>query len=93
MIEKHNPPETFQPADKTHRAINGQTALEYLLLLGATVAVVLTAFQTLLPRATTHSNAYFRKVANGLMGDQAGRFVDSQDREVYKARTTKTNYP
>ncbi len=71
----------------------GQTAIEYLLLLGAVVAVVLVAIRTLLPKTTQHSEKYFRKVSQGIMGQQAGNHL-WDDGQVYdKARKRRMNYP
>ena len=47
----------------------GQSAIEYLILLGAVVALVLMGFQTYLPRFRETSNIYYNRVAEGIMGD------------------------
>jgi len=51
------------------RRREGQTAIEYMLLLGIVVSVVLVAFNSMLPRVQSASNMYFDKVAVSLMGD------------------------
>ena len=47
----------------------GQTAVEYLLLLGIVVTVVLIGFSKYLPRAQQASNLYFQRVGEGVLGD------------------------
>lgn len=47
---------------------NGQTAIEYMLLLGVVVALVLIAFRTSLPRMRVSANAYFNRAAIGILG-------------------------
>ncbi|MBI5416029.1 MAG: hypothetical protein HZA29_04355 [Candidatus Omnitrophica bacterium] len=45
-----------------------QTAVEYMLLLGVIVAVVLVSFKMSLPRMRVSANAYFNRTAIGIMG-------------------------
>ena len=47
----------------------GQTAVEYLLLLGIVVTVVLVGFSKYLPRAQQASNIYFQRVGEGVLGE------------------------
>lgn len=47
----------------------GQTAVEYLLLLGIVVTVVLIGFSKYLPRAQQASNIYFQRVGEGVLGE------------------------
>jgi len=46
-----------------------QTAIEYLLLLTAVVAIVLIGFKQYLPRIQQTSNVYFNRVAVGIYGE------------------------
>jgi len=46
----------------------GQTAVEYMLLLAIVVAIVLIAFKTLLPKSKDSSGLFFNKAAEGIMG-------------------------
>jgi len=50
----------------------GQTAIEYLLLLSAVVAVVLVALRTIMPNTVDYANVYFNRVSYGVMGEPAG---------------------
>jgi hypothetical protein len=50
--------------------ISGQTAIEYLLLLGVVVVVVLVGFRKYVPQARNDSELYYNRVATGLMGDK-----------------------
>lgn len=47
----------------------GQTAVEYLLLLGVVTAIILVGMKTYLPRFTGASNLYFNKAAVRILGD------------------------
>ena len=47
----------------------GQTAVEYLLLLGIVVTVVLIGFSKYLPRAQQASNLYFQRAGEGILGE------------------------
>lgn len=47
----------------------GQTAVEYMLLLGVVVAIVLVAFKVYLPRAKNSANIYFNRTSLRIMGD------------------------
>jgi Flp pilus assembly pilin Flp len=47
----------------------GQTAIEYMLLLAIVVAIVLIGFKKSLPRVHNAANLYFDRVAVGIMGD------------------------
>ncbi len=46
----------------------GQTAVEYMLLLAAVVAIVLVGFRNYLPRFHSTSNTYFNQVGIGILG-------------------------
>jgi len=46
-----------------------QTAVEYMLLLGAVVAIVLVGFKSYLPTFQLTSNYYFNQVGIGVLGD------------------------
>jgi len=69
-----------------------QSMIEYVLLLGATVVVVLLAFKSLLPNVRNSSNIYYNKVAVGVMGDMAAR-IENADGNWHKARSYYQNYP
>ena len=45
-----------------------QTAIEYMLLLGVVVALVLISLKTYLPRMRTSANTYFNRTAIGILG-------------------------
>ena len=45
-----------------------QTAIEYMLLLGVVVALVLISFKTYLPRMRTSANTYFNRTVIGILG-------------------------
>ena len=47
----------------------GQTALEYMLLLMAVVALVLIGFKTIVPKSLQYSNLYFNRVSYGILGN------------------------
>lgn len=47
----------------------GQTAVEYMLLLAAVVAIVLVGFRTYLPSFQETSNYYFNQVGIGVLGE------------------------
>ena len=56
----------------------GQIAIEYMLLLGIVVAVVLVGFRTFLPRSYSISEKYFNAVSCGIMGPPpSGSFLDN----------------
>jgi len=46
-----------------------QSAIEYLMLLAAVVAIVLIGFKTYLPRILVTGNIYFNRVGVGIMGE------------------------
>jgi len=46
-----------------------QTAIEYMLLLGVIVAIVLIGFKTYLPRTQDAANIYFNRVSVGILGE------------------------
>ena len=46
----------------------GQTAIEYMILLGVVVALVLIAFKTQLPRMEESANIYFNRAMLGIIG-------------------------
>ena len=47
----------------------GQSAIEYLMLLAAVVAIILVGFKDYLPRFYQASNIYFNRVGVGIYGD------------------------
>jgi Flp pilus assembly pilin Flp len=47
----------------------GQTAIEYMLLFGTVVAIVLIGFKTYVPRMREAANVYFDRAAVGIMGE------------------------
>lgn len=47
----------------------GQSAIEYMMLLAAVVAIVLAGFKDYLPRFYEASNVYFNRVGVGIYGD------------------------
>ena len=60
---------------------NAQTAVEYMILLGAVAVVVLVGFTTFLPRAQKESEGYFNTTVNQIYGTPP------------EADYTRTNYP
>jgi len=46
-----------------------QTAVEYMLLLGAVVGIVLVGLKLYLPRINETSNVYFNRAAYGIYGE------------------------
>lgn len=60
-----------------------QVAIEYLLMLGGVVIVILIAMTTLLPKAQDNAGNFFNQAAVQIMGNHA----------VDKARSSDTNYP
>lgn len=46
-----------------------QTAVEYMLLLGAVVSIVLIGFKVYLPSLQETSNYYFNQVGIGVLGE------------------------
>jgi Flp pilus assembly pilin Flp len=46
----------------------GQTAMEYLILLGIMTVIALTAFQTLVPDAVSRTNGHFNVAAANIVG-------------------------
>lgn len=46
----------------------GQSGIEYLLILAVVVALVMISFKTMLPKVFTSSNVYFNEAAKGVMG-------------------------
>ncbi len=59
----------MRPGKITVRTLReAQTAVEYLLLLGAVVVVVLLAFRTLIPQDQAAADGYFNAVARGVYG-------------------------
>lgn len=55
---------------KTDLPQNGQQALEYVLLLGIVVAIVLFGFRKYIPQTRTASELYYNKVAVGILGEK-----------------------
>ena len=53
---------------KVYKGRKAQTAIEYMLLLGVVVALVLVAFKTSLPRLRTSANIYFNRAEISLLG-------------------------
>ena len=51
-------------------SIGGQTAIEYLLLLATTVAIVLLAFNVKLLNVHNATELFFNRSAAGIMGSQ-----------------------
>ncbi|OGX34498.1 MAG: hypothetical protein A3C36_03455 [Omnitrophica WOR_2 bacterium RIFCSPHIGHO2_02_FULL_52_10] len=47
----------------------GQTAIEYMMLLAAVVAIILVGFKNYLPRFYEASNIYFNRVGVGIYGE------------------------
>ena len=48
---------------------NGQTAIEYMLLLAVVVAIVLVGFKYLVPKSRDASEGFYNKAAIGILGD------------------------
>lgn len=53
------------------REKRAQTAIEYMLLLAAVVAIVLVGFKTYLPRVLESSNVYLNRAGVGILGNAA----------------------
>ena len=53
---------------RMYRSLKAQTAIEYMLLLGVVVALVLIAFRTSLPRMRVSANTYFNRSVIGILG-------------------------
>jgi Flp pilus assembly pilin Flp len=47
---------------------SGQTAIEYLILLGIVTAVALIGFHTFVPQSRQYTEQYFNQVTNRLYG-------------------------
>jgi len=56
------------------------TAVEYMLLLGIVVVVVLLGFGVFFPRINRATNVYFNEIANGLMGKPPNSFFLDNNR-------------
>ena len=58
--------------------IQGQSAVEYMMLLAIVVVVVLVGFKSFMPRVGRAANTYFNTVSNGIMGKPVNAsFIDS----------------
>ena len=53
---------------RTYHSLKAQTAIEYMLLLGVMVALVLVVFKTSLPDMRSSANSYFNRTAIGIFG-------------------------
>lgn len=63
---------------KNYKKDLGQTAMEYLLILGVMTAIALVAFRTMLPVARQETNLYFNAVTTNLLGSTAViRYLDT----------------
>ena len=58
------------PMNMPHPRRKGQTAIEYMILLGVVVALVLIAFKTQLPRMRVSANIYFNRAMLGIIGSR-----------------------
>ena len=47
----------------------GQSALEYMILLGTVVAIVLLGLKNYIPRIEETANIYYNRAAAGILGD------------------------
>lgn len=56
------------PMNILHPRRKGQTAIEYMLLVGVVVALVLVALKTNLSQTQSSANAYFNRVADSMVG-------------------------
>lgn len=54
---------------KVYKGRKAQTAVEYMLLLGVVVALVLIAFKVSLPTMRVSANTYFNRAVVGIMGN------------------------
>ncbi len=74
---------------------NGQTAIEYLLVLAAATTIALVGFNTFLPRTQQQTNEFFNKATRAIMGEPAAKVVDLQTNQIIsdKVRTFRRNYP
>ena len=68
---------------KNTQNIIAQTAVEYLLLLGAVTAVVLVGFNVYFAKVSGQSETFFNQAARGIYGINA----------AYKSRAQYNNYP
>ena len=53
---------------RMYRSLKAQTAIEYMLLLGVVVALVLIAFRTSLPKMRVSADTYFNRSVIGILG-------------------------
>ena len=74
---------------------NGQTAIEYLLVLAAATIIALVGFNTFLPRSQQQANEFFNKASRAIMGESAAKVIDFQANQIIsdKVRTFRRNYP
>lgn len=49
---------------------SGQTAMEYLIILGIMTVIALTAFRTLVPDAVSYTNGHFNVAVINIAGEQ-----------------------
>ena len=72
------------------RVSRGQSAIEYLVLLGVVTAVALVGFKTFLPKSRSLMEEFYNVTAKGVVGDLAGNFTDADG--TY-SKTRKTPHP
>lgn len=53
---------------KNKSSLKGQSAIEYMLLLGVVVAIVLVGFKTYFPRSSNAAEGYFNTIAVRIAG-------------------------
>ena len=68
-----------------------QAAMEYLLLLGAVVVIVLLAFNTLIPQHQRQAEGYFNVVTRGILGEPVIYWNGTNT--IDRARADVSNYP
>ncbi len=51
------------------KQIKGQSALEYMLLMGTVMVIVVVGFKVFLPKTQNASDLYFNRVSHGITGN------------------------
>jgi len=51
------------------RLLDGQAAMEYLILLGLMTVIALTAFRTMVPTAVQETTGHFEIASTNIVGD------------------------
>lgn len=59
------------PFRRRNKNTSAQTAMEYMLLLGIVVVVVLAGFRKYIPKSKASSELYFNNISVGILGTPA----------------------